>query len=810
MGKSISERPRLVIIVWLILFGLGFSAAITGFGQGTLFSRMESSRSMVPGSESDLVMEAVNAAGEGEAITSIVTGVKAEDISSELGVLHDKLNAIESVRIVNDPLSVREKSQKELAQQKESAVQDAISHAQSQISQSTAAALAAQNEQLATLPPTRRSQAEQQIAAEIRKEIETQIRNKVSQEIDARFAQLPAPETALTSASGFAVVTEVEEDVSDDVHSRIDSAITEFETAITSSHPNVRVDSISHNIAKDLILNQVAKDLVRGETIGLPMALLFLVIVFGGVIAAGLPLSAALVSIGIASGLTWFVTFFTNVDSFILNILTIIGLALSIDYGLLVVSRYREEIGRRLQELGYPADGSRLPDDIRELINSSVTLIVKTAGRTVFFSALTIAVSIAGLLVMKAPMLKMIAMGGMIVTLLAVLTAVTFVPALIKVLGVRMLKPSVLTRFTFFDRLVKRFGDATTESGIFSRLAEWVHRHPWPVLVSVASLLVVSTLPLQDFEMRSNFTDYVPAHTSAKYALDEINSTYPALRAPTGTVLADTDEAGVKQLRSDIAAIAGVDNVSPAQKLNDHQTLITFHVDTGDQVGHEATQVVKTVRELNTDFDFKVGGSAALQYDFNRSIMAGAPYAALVIVVAVLLLLFLMTGSVVAALKALIINSLSLIAGLGLTVLVFHYGLFGLPKTAGLETFVVACAVAFGFGLAMDYEVFLLARIKEYWDSIHDNDLAVERGLQRSGRIITAAAVIIIAVFVGFIFGELLPIRQIGVALAIIVLVDATLVRMLLVPAFMTLMGRWNWWAPRFLRSFYEKFKITH
>ncbi|XCB30050.1 MMPL family transporter [Arcanobacterium hippocoleae] len=177
---------------------------------------------------------------------------------------------------------------------------------------------------------------------------------------------------------------------------------------------------------------------------------------------------------------------------------------------------------------------------------------------------------------------------------------------------------------------------------------------------------------------------------------------------------------------------------------------------------------------------------------------------------AVLLLLFLLTGSIVVPLKALIINTLSLVSSMGITVFIFQHGLFGMPVSQGLETFVVACAAAFGFGLAMDYEVFLIARIKEYWDAGMDNDSAVEHGLQQSGRIITAAAAIIIAVFIGFSFGNLLPIKQIGVALAVIVFVDATLVRMLLVPALMTLMGRWNWWAPKPLLKFYEKFKIVH
>lgn len=187
----------------------------------------------------------------------------------------------------------------------------------------------------------------------------------------------------------------------------------------------------------------------------------------------------------------------------------------------------------------------------------------------------------------------------------------------------------------------------------------------------------------------------------------------------------------------------------------------------------------------------------------------------LVVVLAVFVLLFLMTGSLLIPLKALLINVLSIAASLGLTSWLFTSqvgsGLIGLDEPhAGLETYVVAIIVAFGFGLAMDYEVFLLARIKEYWDATGDNDLAVERGLQRSGRIITSAAAIIIAVFLGFALGEIDAIQQVGLGLALTVLIDATLVRLLLVPATMTLLGRWNWWAPAPLRRLYTRFAIEH
>lgn len=196
--------------------------------------------------------------------------------------------------------------------------------------------------------------------------------------------------------------------------------------------------------------------------------------------------------------------------------------------------------------------------------------------------------------------------------------------------------------------------------------------------------------------------------------------------------------------------------------------------------------------------------------DFNSSNRVDAPLALGIVALAVIILLFFMTGSVIAPFTALFINSLSLLAGLGGGAFIFQHGWFGLPQTQGLETFVVASAVAFGFGLAMDYEVFLLARIKEYWDAGEPNDLAVEHGLQRSGRIITSAAAIIIAVFIGFVFGDLIAVKQIGVVLALIVIVDATFVRLLLVPATMTILGKWNWWSPAPLRKLYNRFGIRH
>jgi len=233
-----------------------------------------------------------------------------------------------------------------------------------------------------------------------------------------------------------------------------------------------------------------------------------------------------------------------------------------------------------------------------------------------------------------------------------------------------------------------------------------------------------------------------------------------------------------------------------------------------DAGGDEATAVVEDIRATDPGFPFWVTGQAANQIDFVDALLEGLPWAVGIVVVATLVLLFLMTGSVLVPVKALLINIVSLTASLGVVVWIFQdgnlEGVLDFTSPGGVESYIVAVALAFGFGLAMDYEVFLLARIKELYDSGLSNDDAVRLGLQRSGRIITSAALIMIVVFGGFIAGELLAIKEIGVALAVTVLVDATLVRMLLVPATMTLLGDWNWWAPRPLRRVYERLAIKH
>ncbi|MGO3797269.1 MAG: MMPL family transporter, partial [Pauljensenia sp.] len=577
-----------------------------------------------------------------------------------------------------------------------------------------------------------------------------------------------------------------------------------YRDALRAQFPGAEVQQVSEHVISEAILGQVRHDLVAGELVGLPVAALIMVIVFGGLLAAGMPLVAAVCAIAVGTGALWVATFATGIDSFILNVISIIGVALSIDYGLLVVSRFREE----RKGLAPGADGAGAGPG-RDEIAAAVRRSVATAGRTVTFSAVTIAFAMVGLLVMRTHVLRTIGFGGMLVTLLALLASVTLVPALLTLLGGRIVRPSPVTKVPGLRRLVAAVGDSSGDDGFFSRLARRVHAHPWWVMGASALVLVAMALPLKGLELRNNFTDYIPAGTQLRAAFDTVQADYPALAVPSVQAVVDTPVTGTQDLVEEVRDIPGVEEVRVSELGSDpSMSVVDVRVEASDPVGEEVTDVMLAMRDLDPGQGWWVGGGAALQHDFTHALVQDAPGALAIVAAAVLVLLFLMTGSLLVPVKALIINSLSLLASLGLTTLVFEHGLFGVPRTQGLETFIVACMVAFGFGLAMDYEVFLLARIKEYWDQGLDNDTAVERGLQRSGRIITSAAAIIIAVFIGFTAGQMLAIKQIGVALAIMVATDATLTRLLLVPATMTLLGRWNWWAPAPLRRLHARFGL--
>jgi len=323
----------------------------------------------------------------------------------------------------------------------------------------------------------------------------------------------------------------------------------------------------------------------------------------------------------------------------------------------------------------------------------------------------------------------------------------------------------------------------------------------------------VLSLPLAHLQLRNSTIELLPAGSVQRDYVQALAENYPASTAPTVVVVAETTLDEATDWSTTLTDLEGVESVDPPVAMGSN-VMIGVRTTGEDAGGEEAQGVVQDVRDLDAGFPTWVTGQAAGQIDFVSALADRAPWAAGLVVLATFVLLFLMTGSVVIPVKALLTNVISLAASLGVLVWVFQdgnmSGLLDFVSTGGIETYVVALVIAFAFGLAMDYEVFLLSRIKELHDAGHSNDESVRLGLQRSGRIITSAAAIIVVVFAGFVFGELLVIKEVGFSLAVAVIIDATLVRLLLVPATMTLLGRWNWWAPAPMQRLYARLAITH
>lgn len=612
-----------------------------------------------------------------------------------------------------------------------------------------------------------------------------------------------------TDGDGFIVQVELESGLSEQA---AEDARVAVENRLGEVAGNLGIDGAEGLVSDDELLtasvvDQAQEDLTKGEAITLPVSFAVMVLVFGGFLAALMPLVGAIASIGTGMAMMLGATYFLELDSNVVNILAIMGLALSIDYGLLVVSRFREELMRQAATARARTGRGRRRHDPAVVRAMETTLA--TAGRTVLFSALTVAISISGLLVMKPTLLKAVALAGVAIVLLAVLTAVTLVPAHLALIGRKFLKPSPVTRIPGLRAIARTMSDVSSEHGFFSRLAAGVHRRPWFVMLPILAVLLVLASPLLHTSLRSNVMDYIPDGTTQRAYVDTVAEKFPTLRIPD-IYLVTSDSAEAEDLAAQVQEESIVDRAF-VTSLDDDDYLVAVQLNV-DSATPEALDLVRDLRAQ--EGDFLVAGSGALLIDFVGALADGLPWAMGIVVAAVFVLLFLMTGSLVIPLKALIINLLSLGASLGVTAWVFQEGhltnLLDFTPHGGIDMLTVSIALAFGFGLAMDYEMFLLSRIKEYWDATGNNDLAVERGLQKSGRIITSAALVMLLVLLGFVTGKLIVIKQIGFALAVTVFLDATLVRMLLVPATMTILGKWNWWAPKPLQKLYHKFGIAH
>ena len=550
----------------------------------------------------------------------------------------------------------------------------------------------------------------------------------------------------------------------------------------------------------------IEADLVRAESIAFPITLLLLIVVFGTVVAASLPLLVGGISIVGAFLILTLIAGVTDVSIFALNLVTALGLGLAIDYSLFVVSRFREELRR-----------GRSPE-------LAVRYTVATAGRTVAFSGITVALSLAALLVFPIAFLKSFAYAGVAVVLLGAITATVFLPALLAILGHRIEKLRV-----------RKVGAKPEGTGFWHRIAVVVMRRPVPVATIVVALLVFLGLPYLGVEFGLPDDRVLPRTASAHQVSQSLRDDFPV--DATNNMLVVAEGIGdVSENRDDIEAYASdlsrVDGVyaveaatgtylggnsvaapteASARYVSDDSTFFTV-VPSVEAVSPEGERLVRDVREVEAPFDVRVAGPSAELVDSKESLFAKVPLAALLIGLATFVLLFLMFGGILVPVKAMVLNLLSLTATYGALVWVFQEGHlsesldFIVTGTLDVTSPILMFCIA--FGLSMDYEVFMLSRIKEEYDRTGDNQASVALGLERTGSIVTAAALILSIVFVAFTTSGITFIKLFGVGLTLAVLMDASLVRATLVPAFMRLAGRANWWAPRWLRRIHDRFGL--
>ena len=538
------------------------------------------------------------------------------------------------------------------------------------------------------------------------------------------------------------------------------------------------------------INTQIESDLARAEMLSFPILLLLLVVVFGSVAAASLPLAVGGISILGAFTVLNVATKLTDVSVFAINIVTLLGLGLAIDYALFVVSRFREELAA-----GYSAE-------------DSVSRTMATAGRTVAISGLTVAVALGALLLFPMNFLQSMGLGGIAAVLVAMVAALTTLPALLGVLGHRVDALRVPWRRS-------REVGASSDEGAWARLASWVMRRPIMVAAATVTLLAILGAPFFQVSFGGVDARVLPVDAESRVAGELLGQDFPASSdAPVDVVVEGADGVVLDRVTQVLREVSGVRSASVTASEGDTSVVaLAYPGESSDEV---AQQVVTEVRalgpQLPADVSVTVTGETARLVDLMAGIGDRLPWALGYIAVVTFLLLFLAFGSIVLPIKAIVMNVLSLSATFGVLVWGFQQGnlegLLGFTATGTLEATQPVLMFAMVFGLSMDYEVFLLSRIREEWDRTGDNTQAVARGLQRTGRIITSAALLFVVVAGSFATSGISFIQMIGVGLAVAVVIDATLVRAFLVPATMRLLGRWNWWAPAPMLRFWERFGI--
>jgi RND superfamily putative drug exporter len=556
-----------------------------------------------------------------------------------------------------------------------------------------------------------------------------------------------------------------------------------YQAKYDGNYKGLNVYASGGAVFANAINGRIQDDLKLSEAVSIPLTFLLLLFVFGTMAASAMPLVVGVTAILGTFFVMYLLTLFTDVSIFALNLTTGLGLGLGIDYALLIVNRFREEMARGLDN------------------ESAIVNTLRSAGKTVFYSGLTVVLTLMSLTFFPQNFLKSMGYAGAAVVALAVIGALIPLPALLAILGTKINKG-----------VVRRSGIVQKEEGRWAQIARFVMRRPVSVVAASLAILAILIAPITNIKFSQIDSDVLPKSDRAYQASQFIATEFPGQESNPIEIIFPNGAQQSEQIATYIAAlkeIPGVVRVGESQINGNAARLVAIH--SMKPRTPEGEELIHKIRELSSPEGTLVGGIAADYADTQGAISSNMPKVLGWIMITVLLLLFAFTGSLLLPIKAVVLNFTSLAATMGVLTWIFIdgnlkelLGDFIVNGTLDTNTMVLVSIVA--FGLSMDYEVFLLSRIKEEHDAGKSNTDAVALGLQKSARIITAAAFILAVVFAAFVLSGVTSIKMMGFGVAFAILLDATLIRAFLVPALMRLFGEWNWWAPRALK----RFQINH
>lgn len=593
---------------------------------------------------------------------------------------------------------------------------------------------------------------------------------------------------------------------------------TEIAYALVSFKNDTKVSDNIHNLERSFIkytafdtnltggavleevMNQSSQsDLKTAEMIGLPVALVVLLLAFGGVVAGIIPLISGGMSVLSAMGICYFLGLNMDLSVFVLNVTPMIGLALSIDFALLIIHRFREELKSHS-------------------VSEAVSITSKTAGRAIIFSGCCVALGMSGMLFIDMDIFRSVAISGIVVVIVSVILAITFLPALLGTLGRN------INKWSFFKQVKE-----DEEKTIWHRFASFVMKKPISMALITLVILSIGIIPIKNMDLEIPSATALPESSQARIAFEKFEDNFISPNSTQVPIVITTKEDithpesldYLERFINNLSKDKLVDHVDsiysysqipsasifaqalqiPDQKVKLDPLLNRFvkGKKTFIQVTLKASDSAKAskdwVRNFEKKYGYKVGGSAKFHQEIFDEIWDKAPYGAAFILISTFIILLVAFRSIAIPIKAVFMNILSLSSAFGIIVWIFQGGHFGVTASP-IALMIPIFAFSIVFGLSMDYEVFLISRIHEIYVESGDNDYATLKGLTSTSKIITSAAAIMIAVTGAFAFTDIMPVKQIGVGVALSIFIDATLIRMILVPSLMRLLGDWNWWLP--------------